>query len=227
MPYRKRSTRKPRRRRKSGKRKTYKKGYNRTSGFYQKKGGGAELKFFDRSIGAIQVPTGGQVRSFLGDPGIPQGTLANGRVGRKIVLRRIALRSSFVILGTSTITNSADTVRIMIVLDTQANGTTLNLGELLVPQTIMGFQSLDNRQRFRILMDRTINIEATTSDGTTTNDPHRYFRFSHACNIPIEYSVGTTGDITQITSNNLQLVMFSRGGFITGQHQMRVRFSDS
>ncbi len=214
----------------------FRKGYNRTGGFYgrfrgRRANGAVELKFFDLDVDDAIVASGGLVFDSLNK--IAQGTTENTRIGRKCTIKRIGFRFEMQ-LGAQTAAAAAnDVCRVIIYLDKQCNGATANVSGnagLLVASDYQAFNNLSNTSRFRVLLDRTydINIEAGGGDGTAEDYGAKILSdsFYKRCNIPIEFD-STAGAITEIRSNNLGLLVISKSGLVTFNGKIRIRFSDS
>lgn len=214
------------------------KGYLRTGGFYRgmgssKLGTPVELKFFDTAFDDAVVATGGTVGTSLNL--IPQGTEENRRIGRVAFIKKIALRYS-VTLPTSTVaTATSDTLRFLVVLDRQANGAAATWGDIIKVSggaaNVIGYNNLANKMRFKILMDKVINIRASGFAGNgTANDSGQtmitkswYKRFKKP--MRIEFSL-TTGAITEVRSNNIFLAQVAKEGLIFLETFTRIRFTD-
>lgn len=170
---------------------------------------------------------------------IPSGAGENLRTGRKINIKSIALRMVFGYHGdlSSGIPVDDDVVRVLLVQDRQANGTAPVLSDVLETATqpdVFAFNNLSNKNRFRILMDKTHDLHYTAAGSETSTGtnfafagPQKSFSFYKKCNIPIEYS-GPTGALGEIRSNNLLLVVIRNETqaalFFTWN--WRVRFTD-
>lgn len=211
-----------------------KKGYERSGGYYGRYAPyGNEMKFFDTALagGAIdstgEVITGGQLCL------IPQGTAENNRIGRKCVIRKIHFKGA-VTHGT---TNSNTFIRICIVLDKQCNGAAAAYTDLFTSSSaIQAYRNLANSERFEILKDWYWGSGATatsTSDNWATSGntifyhPVKTLKWSHKCNIPLEFS-STTGAITEIKTNNIFVTAISSTDDVPLlTFTCRLRFSDN
>ncbi len=194
--------------------------YRRTGyyGRYNHPSQSQELKFHDFAVGDTVVATTGTVSTTLVD--INQGTTESNRLGRKAFIRYIQwngyvtmpLEQDVADIGTG------DAVRLLLILDKQANGALPAVTDILKGANIEAYFNLVNQGRFRILWDKhiTMNRQVAMTDGTNTaSTPQMLRRFSYRrhVNIPIEYS-GTTGAITEIRSNNLVYLAISQNGLI-------------
>jgi len=213
-------------------------GYARTSssytGGYRYGKSGAELKFFDNTMnfnfstnGAI--PTGGQLCT------IPQDATQSGRVGRKIIIKKIVcnLTALINITGIAAVAG-ADRVRLVIVLDKQCNGAAADYNSLgngvFNVNGVDALRNLDNVARFTILKDWDFALNCTAGVSGAWNYACKTLNTYISCNIPIEYDNSvTTGAIGSIRSNNIFLLACcgARDSGVTLQGQIRLRYLDA
>lgn len=190
-------------------------GYARTSssytGGYRYGSGSAELKFFDNTLSINvsttgAVPTGGQLCT------IPQDATQSGRVGRKIIIRRIVcnLTAVFNVTGAAA-TVGGDRVRFVLVQDTQCNGAAADYNSLgngvFATNGVDALRNLDNVSRFKILKNWDFSLNSTAGVSGAWAQVSRPMNAYISCNIPIEYDNSvTTGAIGSIRSNNIFLL---------------------
>jgi len=164
-----------------------------------------------------------------------QGDGESNRVGRRVVLRQIGCRYSFQLKpnhGTA-LPRGGDCVRFIVYWDKQANGAQALPGEILEQQTIADFYNLSNEDRFIILMDKLHNINygglGAFSDGLAPLIWQalvvQNFTWQTLVNIPVEFD-NIAGVITEITSNNVGVLLISESAQTTFQAIFRTRFSD-
>lgn len=235
----------------------YRPGYNRTSGFYNRNkrrrsgfgyGRGIESKFFDFELSDSNLIAGGQFVTKT--PAVPhpnsntlndiaQGTGESQRIGRKCTLTKIHCRLIFEFLQVSGVTlldarDCHETVRVMLIWDTQCNGSGGSTTDVLDTNEYDSYRNLANVKRFRILMDKLVTFNtsiAVSGDGITTlterYDRDYQVRFSKKLWIPIEFA-GTTGGLTEIATNNLQLLIWTKHGDRMGlaDSKCRIRYID-
>ncbi len=209
--------------------KYYRKGYDRQVGFYGRFAGPkAELKFFDIAIDDAVVATGGTIQTHV--PLITQGVGESQRVGRKIVVTKILWRYECTLLAVATGTAvSADTVRVIMYLDQQANGAAALVDDILTTNNYQSFNNLGNVDRFKILLDRTVAMNSQSGAGNGTANDYSQYRvagtFFKDCSIPLEYGANT-GVITEMRSNNIGVLLLSEGGLCKFESLIRLRYSD-
>ncbi len=188
-----------------------------------------ELKFHDVDLDDAVVATGGTVTPTIAI--IPQGVTEIQRVGRKCTINAIGWRFSVSLPevdGVATPPNP-DTVRVLLFQDKQANKATAAVTDILESADYQSFNNLANKGRFRTLMDRTYAINYTTGLGIGADGDYTSVRvedsFFGKCNIDIEYTAAT-GDIDEITSNNIGVLLISQAGVAKFDSKFRLRFTD-
>ncbi len=189
---------------------------------------GVELKFHDLDIDDAVVAVNGTIAQASCNL-IAQGVTESQRVGRKAVIKNIGWRYEIVLPNAQNMTSVLDTVRVILYLDTQANGATATVTGILESDDFQSFNNLANKGRFTILCDKTHEINATAGGGNgTANDiaghqeNHTFFK---KVDIPIMFSAGT-GAITEICCNNLGVLLLGKQGFVGFFSKMRLRFTD-
>lgn len=147
--------------------------------------------------------------------GIKQSTTKNTRIGNRLSIYRIRVKGQ-ILLPTEV---EGDTVRMMLVLDKQANGATPNVNTVLEGNgaggaaTLTDFLNMDNADRFQVLKDKQISINPLIGVSSTSSSPmYLHWKMSHKCNLRIDYS-STAGAVTEYKSNNLFLIFISQNGF--------------
>lgn len=213
----------------------FKAGYDRSSGYYGRMGTnakvgqqGSELKFYDRSINTA-IPVNGAIIDTLNN--MAQDTSENGRIGRKVSVKHVYMRGT-VFLGPEE--NAAnipqdDSVRIIVYMDKQCNGSDAIVGDILQDLDFFGYRNLANLSRFKILKDvkYDLNYGGLTSDGAanfSTTGVAKTFQFAFHTNDPIEYS-GVGQSISEIRSNNFGMLFISRTGLAAVSGTSRLRYS--
>lgn len=233
------------RRRQSGRFKLgYGPGYSRTGGFWrankQQTRGKQELKFKDQLLTDQAVLVAGLVMEDTIHV-IDTGVGPEQRIGRKSVIRSVQMHLQFylpeAVIGSSGV-GSDDTVRFMVVLDRQCNGTAPSVGtifETSLVTTILSPLNLENKHRYKVLKTMYCKIEpkvlaltSASADSSivpfTSKFINVYIPFKRG--IIIEYS-GATGSIGEMRSNNIFIVAFSQHGDARVTGTIRVRFTDA
>lgn len=209
-------------------------GYTRNVGYYGKfSGANQELKFHDLDIDDVDVDVGGTIL----EPSInkiAQGVGESQRVGRKCVIKSIQWQYYHHIDLVIAATVAFPAVyRLILYLDKQCNGVAASVLDILETNNFQSHRNLANKNRFNILMDRTVSLNRGAGAGISSGANFFWcpvtqnYKFYKKCNIPIEFD-GTTGVIAGIKSNNLGVLILADRGEI-GQFisKMRVRFTDS
>ncbi len=220
-----------------GTRRRWRRGYSRIGGFYGRYNNysvghhGGELKFHDVDLDDATVSSSGDVTASINL--IAQGTSESERNGRKCTLKSILWRYTVVLPEVDALATPApaDTIRIIMYLDRQCNGATAADTDVLESADYQSYRNLANSGRFSILHDKsmTLNYNGMASDGAglvSQNEVTRQGHFYKKCDIPLEFN-STAGAITEIRSNNIGVILISRGTNISFLSKIRLRFSDA
>lgn len=187
-----------------------------------------ELKFHEVTVAAGAAATAGTIvtDSLVK---IAQGLTESTRVGRKVTVRKVSVRGSFVLPDTNVQGDATDKIRYIMYLDKQANGATATVANILNTANVDSFLALENKNRFWVLYDKTEDMAAQAGSWDGSSDRYtqqiKHFEFHKKCNIPIEYS-STAGAITEIRSYNLGVLAISERGVTTIDSITRIRFTD-
>ncbi len=212
---------------------TNNRGYTRTSGYYGRYAPtGGELKFHDVDVDDAVIAQNGVIQNTGTINIIAQGTTESTRVGRKCVIKSILWKYNLGLVTSASLTIK-DTVRMIVYLDRQCNGATAaasGITGILLTDDYQSFLNLANSGRFKILYDKThaLNIVGGGGNGTANDSaPYHINRtFYKSCNIPLEFN-STAGALTEIRSNNIGIVTFSKEGSVSVlDSKIRLRFSD-
>lgn len=221
-------------RRRTVRRRTFVPGRDRTGGFYGRYNrtnggaGGTELKFFDENGSEASIPDTGTI-TFFSINNIVQGTGEDERIGRKCTIKSLHVRYHVTLPSTldPQDVGSPDTLRFIIFVDSQANGTNAEVTDILESASFQSFRNLANSQRFTILCDKfhVLNTTAAAQDASniSTGPVHRQILFNTKLNLPLEFS-GVTGNLTELKSNNIGVLVISANGFIGVSMRFRLRF---
>ncbi len=209
-------------------------GFQRTAGFYGRYGqGSAEAKFHDVDLDDTLIAAPSTMTDSICK--IAQGVTESTRVGRKCTITKIMWRYHMTLPEKADVASpgACDIIRVILYWDRQANGATAAITDLLKVDELRSFNNLANTGRFKILMDRTHEMNyiggvGNKFDAAVMNQPEvrRAYSFYKSCNIPIEFSA-TTGAITEIKSNNLGVALMSIKGVVLFESHIRLRFMDT
>ena len=184
----------------------------------------SELKFKDNSF-ITNITTAGVILPNTNSlVNIAVGTGPNERIGRQIKVKSI---NAYLTLQKNSSSYACDTIRLMLVLDTQCNGTAPAITDILQTASVNSFRNMANSKRFVVLKDSEINITSATHDGTNFATVHRQLQFFRKVNYSIEYDQNlNTGALSTIRSNNLFLVALTSYASITVNGTVRIRYDD-
>lgn len=143
---------------------------------------------------------------------IPQGSTASSREGRKCVVKGIELRVNLRQTAAPAAGDTSQTMRLIIALDKQCNGT--GAGKAGLFQTVTGgvnsLYNLDNAQRFTILADEPVTLNSTAVISNVGVAVQKAHTIKLVCNIPLEFS-GIEGNTSEIRSNNINFWVIGSG----------------
>lgn len=196
-----------------------------TRGFFNRYGGRGELKYVDVQPGGTAITTAGAVTLLNG---VTQGADINNRIGRKITMKSILFRGF--ILPSTTSAPNGDTVRFLLVYDTQPNSPAAIalVTDILNSANYYAPLNLSNRDRFRVLCDKYVHMAATTytAGALSAGDPvQKSVKFFKKLNHTVTFS-STTNAIGNIATGGLYMLWISQAGFCLHDCYSRVRFTD-
>lgn len=202
-----------------------------TTGFFGRfQPQGPEMKFLDTTVAASSPATTGTIFSSSLNI-IPQDDTQSGRIGRKVTVKRVQLRGQVLLPATTTAADTADRLRILVVLDMQANGASPLVGQVMETGSINSYLDMANVSRFRVLADKLFTLSASAA-GAPTGTPSfgavlKSFSIYKKVNIPIEYDASaSTGALTTIRSNNILVVALTQNALATLAFTSRIRYTD-
>ena len=192
-----------------------------------------EKKFFDTVRASFTPATTGTIAN-LSLNLIPQGVTESERVGRKCTIKNVTIRGQVLMNTTATAANTATIVRIIVYLDKQANGQTAAVTDILDSATEFSFNNMSNKGRFITLGQERIALSCPSGSGRGSTDTLSYgenvaaYFFNKEVNIPVEFSTGGTGAITEIRSNNIGVLAIQGSQALANMEYIsRVRFTDN
>ena len=201
-----------------------------SSAFRRYNGSSSEKKFLDVTQADFSVSATGSI-SDIGVDLITQGSTANQRIGRKILLTDLYIRLHAYAPSSTALEHCA--VRIMVILDKQCNGALPTQADILAGTAFDNFRNLDQSHRFRTLFEKMITLNST---GITTNfDANVYtspfqsrniFISLRNLNIPIMYDA-STGAIGDLVSNNLIVYTHGHQSIVNISWKLRARYRDN
>lgn len=191
-----------------------------------------ELKNFDNlsaltiilNAGALQLPSSLNSGALL--VGLGQGTTANTRTGRKILVKKIQVKCQAV-FSPSTGTAGTDVLKWFLVQDKQANGAyPSSINDIWTTATTgLEMRNLDTTHRYRVLSSGMMEFQSGAGISGAYDPIVRQLEIEHPCNILVEMS-STAGAITEIKSNNIYLICGTMNGLVSITGSSRIRFYD-
>lgn len=184
----------------------------------------SELKFFDTVKGVTTAANTGTILSNSLNL-IPQGADEDERIGRSIVVKKIMVQGTAFLPGTATVADAADSLRLILYYDKQANKAAAAVTDILATASVWSFNNLSNSKRFQILKQKRFAITATAGNGASTSERQIMFQMYVKGDFPIEFN-STLGVIGEITSGNIGILGISQDSKVQVAYTARVRFSD-
>lgn len=148
--------------------------------------------------------------AFASDPfnAIVTGDTNETREGNRITIKKIGLRCQ--ILDTAS-TDDGDVIRIIVLVDHQANGADPAVTDILQSADEQAFRATKTMKRFTFIMDKYLSWSPHTLNvaGTGFASTRQSFTWFHDCNIDVEY-LANSADIAGIGTNAIQLFAISQ-----------------
>lgn len=118
--------------------------------------------------------------------------------------------------------------RYMIVLDKQANGSLPPLGDVIDPVAVWGGRDLDNRKRFKIMLDKVRYTAAAAQGDPSRIYVHHYIKLRHP--IVTDYNSTAGGTVNDIATNSIFIALFGDNAAnypLTDKLWFRLRYTDN
>jgi len=184
----------------------------------------AELKALDTATADYICDTTGSVTLLNG---VTQGSDFTNRIGRRWTIKTVQVEGYF--HGTGALSNAAGShLRLMIIYDHQPNGALPAVTDVLTAATSHSFLNLNNRDRFRVIMDKQVTVDPMDNDATLTSlaGTTKKLVFYKRVNLPV-VNDGTTNGIGDIQTGSLFLLSIgSSTEDYTFSGAVRIRFVD-
>lgn len=162
-----------------------------------------EWKVID-SVGSTTAST---TATFALLNGLAPGDGFNTRDGREVSIQSIQMKFRAEVDPSAAATNGTSPVRFIIFIDKQANAAAPTIGDLLdvsVAGAVDALRNLNNRKRFKILMDRRAYVSLLSPGGWTDD-----FYLKRTDLVKTIYNAGVAGTIADITSGSVYLMFCS------------------
>lgn len=146
--------------------------------------------------------------------GIAQGTTTSTRVGNRVYMEAVEVRLH--ITNETGSTDRLNQMRAILVLDTQANGSTLTVPDVLTSTSLVAFEDLYESDRFVILYDKVLPLNfygsATVSPAATM---HWFYKVNEMVEHHAEFK-GTGATASDIATGSLWLMYFGPDAATSG-----------
>ncbi len=150
--------------------------------------------------------------------GLAKGDDLDNRDGRQVRFKSCWVKICFAMAASATNTF----IRLMLIIDKQPNATTILPADILVAQTVESQKQLASRKRLVILVDRVIVLQAA-------NRTSQFVNIYKQIDMKTIYDASSNGDIEDITTNALYLILISNEAVNqpTAGRYIRTRFVDN
>lgn len=184
-----------------------------------------EFKTIDSGLQVVGVVGSGGSLSLLN--GVAQGTDYTDRLGRVINIESLTLRV-FGFINNATSASTGDYLRVMVIVDEQANGAAPSLADILQASDFTQPNNLNFRDRFTTLYNQfhIIPSYTMTAGELSTGSPKPTMDDLYIdLDINTVFS-GTGATIASISTNSVYLLLLTLNSSINCVYNSRIRFTD-
>lgn len=190
--------------------------------------GAPELKYKDTAQAFTAPGTTGAITSST-LCSMVEGNTDQTRIGNKITVKSVMIRGRARMASTNNVANTADTMRIIVYIDRQANGAAATVTDILASADWRSFNNLDNTDRFYTLCEETICMQiggGVPSVGYLFGVANsEFFLKKTKLNLDVKYK-GNAGTIADIASANIGVLAITAGGFADLEYIARIKYTD-
>jgi len=172
------------------------------------------------------------------------GSTFTNRIGRKIAMQSLYITGRFTPQDV-TMASTASFVRVVVVYDSQTNGALPAWADVIKSydqstsssSTVFDHFNLDNRDRFKVVIDERLAVPATSATGVGNNVPSpnacelKFHRYVSLKNLETQFKADSSpAVIGDISSGSLIMLTFSDGDPDTSwnlEAGIRLRFTDN
>lgn len=168
-----------------------------------------------------------------------QGTAFANRIGTRVKAKSIHIRgfvSNTAARAHSDFEGPVNQVSVSIVLDMQPNGSNPAITDVYSSADPTGMLNLNNRDRFKVLKEKTFvfdnyNLLSAVNFSSSTVNQIRTLKIFKKCDIPVFFNSGNAGAASDISSNNILMIIRSTypngiGNETSASIKTRIRFID-
>jgi len=187
----------------------------------------ANQKYFDTTKAATTVASAGTIMSDSLNL-MAQGAAETNRIGNRVKLTSVHVRARL-ILPASAGAPIQDTVRVMVVLDRQANGAAPAVTDILQTADYRAFNNMNNKGRFQTLVDETCDLDYQSGQSAAplyAAVSKSFMLNKKGLGIALMYSTSTPG-IADVRTNNIVVMAISANGVATLEYIARIRYDDA
>jgi len=199
----------------------------RTGGFFGTRRTITEKKTVDVDPVSVNVTS---TATFNLLNGIATGTDFTDRIGRKVNLKSLFIRYN---VGPEDQTVTDNLVRILVVYDNQTNGAAPIIGDVLKSANSLSQLNLNNRDRFKVLWDKEIQLTFASNTATVAvsfgQNGYCGKKFKSLRNLEMIFG-GTAATVASIQTGSIYLITIgsaTAGAASTFSFSSRIRFVDA
>lgn len=137
--------------------------------------------------------------------GIAQGTDDDQRVGNLVYMDELLIRLH--ISNETAVKDRLSQMRVLVVYDTQSNGTAVTTANVLDAVTLEAQLNFDNESRYVVLVDEMVPLNTYGGSATSVDVYHWFYEKCVKLVMPVRYK-STGGAITDINYGALYLLYF-------------------
>lgn len=185
----------------------------------------AEVKYWDNPFSTNTSVTGTVDMPLVG---LTQGTSESTRIGGKINICGFGIKGHVTGIPQTGAAPLADLVRILVVLDKQANGAAPVVSDILQSAQIISFLLLDNQDRFEILAEKYARVDVTAWGGSTVQTLSAILPIEIDLKVDIPVHIAdATGAQAKFKSNQICVLYISHSAESSFSYMSRTLYTDA
>jgi len=189
-----------------------------------------DKKYEDHIYAPAVITTAGSVTDPLCKP--LSGAGDNNRVGNHLTITNVGIKGTFEVVTAgytdATAAPTHEKLRLMLVYDRQANGTSFSPTDVLATANVESFRNMDQLDRFVVLWDKTYDLGAEGSVYSAARiDGGGHISFNKKISLPVDFA-DDAGDpvAATIKTGALRMLRISRLGIVQCNYVVRTKYLD-
>ncbi len=207
-------------------------GFTRTGGQFGRGAMSDEKKYFDTETYTFAahlsyVPVAGAIV----EPSLnllKQGSTAQERLGNKCRLKNINSNVTLWIDPSVTASSAGDIVRVIWYIDHQCNGAAAAVTDILEAALLPSYRNMNKVERFTILKDKKIVLNASTVNATQHGQEFKTFKFAWKGDRVLHFNNTGASAVTiaDVRSDNIGCMAISLQNFTNFSMNSRIKFTE-